>query len=115
MVEVMRCARQPSLAIQLGQLPAGGQPGEVWKLCVPSSRCTGLHLLCRIRVPHLPPPCLPAQVRASGHPGAARLPAIQGAPAELQQLVWDCTAQNRRERPTAGQAAERLEALLATL
>lgn len=58
--------------------------------------------------------CCPMQVRASSQPAAARLPHMEGAPSELQQLVWDCTAHNRGERPTAGQVAKRLEGLLAT-
>ncbi len=62
----------------------------------------------------LPCPC-PAQVRASSQPGATRLSPIEGAPDELQQLVWDCTSYNRRERPTASQAAERLVDMLATI
>ena len=69
--------------------------------------------------PHPPgcswPAILLRQVHTSEHPDAGRLPRIEGAPEELQQLVWDCTAYNRKKRPTAGEVVQRLEALLELL
>lgn len=67
-----------------------------------------------LRQPHAP--SAHSQVRASDHPNAARLPSLgRDAPAALQQLVWECTAHARRQRPTAHDVVRRLEGLLNAL
>lgn len=38
------------------------------------------------------------QVRSSEGGNGERLPPIDGIPAELQQLLWDCTAHDKRDR-----------------
>ena len=65
-----------------------------------SSPCCGL----------APAPCQPTgcpacrlltccvQVRSSEGGNGERLPPIDGIPAELQQLLWDCTAHDKRDR-----------------
>lgn len=62
---------------------------------------------------HSPPACLPPlfehipdcthallapQVHSPDGSGGERLPPIDGIPAQLQQLLWDCTAHDKRDR-----------------
>ena len=62
---------------------------------------------------HSPPACLPPlfehipdcthallapQVRSPEGSGGERIPPIDGIPAQLQQLLWDCTAHDKRDR-----------------
>lgn len=56
-----------------------------------------------------------AKVRSPEGSGGERIPPIDGIPAQLQQLLWDCTAHDKRDRPTAGEIVGRLEDLLLSL
>jgi serine/threonine-protein kinase len=75
-------------------------------------------MMCSGRDPyegHTPAMVIFAKVRSSDGSAGERLPPIEGIPAELQQLLWDCTAHDKRDRPSAAEVVRRLEDLLLSL
>ncbi|KAL4439989.1 hypothetical protein ABPG75_002990 [Micractinium tetrahymenae] len=77
-----------------------------------------LHMMCAGGDPYQGKPSamiVLSKVRAGEHPEEARMPPIPGCPPAFQQLVWDCTAANRRDRPSAAGVVQRIEALLSGL